>query len=357
MNRYKKYIFIVMTLVLSMSMFACNSEQQNDGKITIMTTLFPQYDFARQIVGDKCEVKLLLPPGTESHSYEPTPKDIIGINNADMLVYTGDAMEAWVATILEGIDNKELNVVDVSEGIELLKTGETEHNHSHDIEADNEDGHDNELDDNAENIHNHEEEEQESAKHYEEKEDEHEADLHHGHSHEIDPHFFTSPKNAVIMMNTILEEIVKLDPANEDFYKKNCESYIAKINEVDERLHHITDEAENNTLYFGGKFAMLYFVNEYHLSYVSPFDSCAHESEANPKSIVEIIECMKEHNANTVFFEELAEPKVAKMIAGEIDGNTLLLHSCHNVSKSEFESGVTYVDLMNQNADNLEKGL
>ncbi len=315
MNRYKKCVLIVITLVISMNLFACSSKQQDAEKITIMTTLFPQYDFARQIVGDKCEVQLLLPPGSESHSYEPTPKDIININNADMLVYTGDDMEVWVATILEGVDNEVLNVVDVSEGIELFKTGEADHNHSHEV------------------------------------------DLEHGHSHEVDPHFFTSPKNAIIMMNTILEEIVKLDPDNEEYYRSNCEAYIARIIEVDERLRNIAEEVEDKTLYFGGKFAMLYFVNEYHLSYVSPFDSCSHESEANPKSIVEIIECMKEHGADTVFYEELADPKVAEMIADEIGGNTLLLHSCHNVSKDEFESGVTYVDLMNQNADNLEKGL
>lgn len=333
--KLKRMVISAMLVIASLFLVSCG-EKEDDGKITIMTTLFPQYDFTKQIVGDKCEVQLLLPPGSESHSYEPTPKDIININNAEMLVYTGDDMEAWVATILEAVDNKELNVVDVSEGIELVKTGEADHTHSHD---------------HGEDEHSHEDEAKNEEGH------DHEADLEHGHSHDIDPHFFTSPKNAIIMMHTILAEVIKIDPDNEGYYRSNCEAYIARINEVDERLHHIAEEAENTTLYFGGKFAMLYFVNEYHLSYVSPFDSCSHESEANPKSIVEIIECMKEHGADTVFYEELADPKVAEMIASEIGGNTLLLHSCHNVSKEEFERGVTYVDLMNQNADNLEKGL
>ena len=331
MHKFKKLNVLFFMLVVVLFAAACdtNNEKSDDSKITIMTTLFPQYDFARQIVGDKCEVKLLLPPGIDSHSYEPTPNDIIDINDSEMIIYTGDDMEAWVATILDAIDNDKLNVVDVSEGIELLETGAVEHTHSHEHEED----------EHAEDEHTHE------------------VDLEYGHVHGIDPHFFTSPKNAVIMMNTILEQIVKLDPENEDYYRKNAEAYIEKINEVDEKIHHIVEEAENKTLYFGGKFAMLYFVNDYHLSYVSPFDSCSHESEANPKSIVDIIECMNDHGADTVFYEELADPKVAKMIAEEINGNTLLLHSCHNVSKEDLEKGVTYVDLMNQNAENLMKGL
>ncbi len=334
MIRYKKFLLVIIIAVIMVNLLACDNEKQEDSKITIMTTLFPQYDFAKQIVGDKCEVKLLLPPGVGSHSYEPTPKDIIDINNSDMIIYTGDIMEAWVATIIESADNEKLNVVDLSEGIELLETGEAEHEHSH--------GHEDEF--SNEEKHEHEE-------------DNHEVDLEHGHAHGIDPHFFTSPKNAVIMMNTILEQIVKIDPENEQHYRENAKAYIEKINEVDEKIHHIVEESANKTLYFGGKFAMLYFVNEYHLSYVSPFDSCAHESEANPKSIVEIIECMNEHGADTVFYEELVDPKVANMIAEEIDGNTLLLHSCHNVSKEDMEKGVTYVDLMNRNAENLMKGL
>lgn len=330
--RNKKWVLFIVISVIMVNLLACDNEKQEDSKITIMTTLFPQYDFAKQIVGDKCEVKLLLPPGVDSHSYEPTPKDIIDINNAEMIIYTGNEMEAWVATILQAIDNEKINVVNVSEGIELLETGAAEHEHEH----------------NHEHSHEHEEELEEEN---------HKVDLEHGHVHGIDPHFFTSPKNAVIMMNTILEQVVKLDPENEAFYRKNAVAYIEKINEVDEKIHHIVEESENKTLYFGGKFALLYFVNEYHLSYVSPFDSCGHESEANPKSIVEIIECMNEHGADTVFYEELVDPKVANMIAEEIDGKTLLLHSCHNVSKEDLEKGVTYVDLMNQNAENLMKGL
>ncbi len=322
-----KIIFLTSILLMAFLCFvACGDKSKDDNKITIVTTLFPQYDFARQMVGGKCEVKLLLTPGTEAHSYEPTPQDIIDINDAELFIYTGDAMEAWARTILDGIDNKELKVLDMSNEIELLETGDAEHEHSHE-------GH-------------------------EEEHEEHEDEVFgHAHSHDIDPHFFTSPKNAIVMMNNILEAIIDIDSENEEYYRQNCESYVNELKKVDERLHEIVHKAQTDTIYFGGKFALLYFVNEYELSYVSPFDSCSHEAEANPKDIVDIIECMKEHGATTVFYEELTDPKVANIIADEVDGKALLLHSCHNVSKEDIENNVTYVDLMNQNADNLEKGL
>lgn len=335
--KYKKILLMSLIMVIMVVSASCSNQKVDDDKITIVTTLFPQYDFAKQIVGDKCEVILLLPPGTDSHSYEPTPRDIINISEADMFIYTGDIMEAWAQTILDAVDNEDLKVVDVSKDIELLETGEVLHEHNHNEEFE---------EDEHEHSHEHSHEHEES-----------EDGFGHSHSHDIDPHFFTSPHNAMIMMNTILKEVVELDGDNEDYYVKNYETYLKELEAVDERLHEICESAENKTLYFGGKFAMLYFVNDYHLSYVSPFASCAHESEADPKSIVDIIECMNEHDAKAVFYEELADPKVAKIIAEEVDGETYLLHSCHNVSKDDLEKGVTYVDLMNQNADNLEKGL
>ncbi len=320
----KRLSLVLMVLLISINILSCgNDANGKEDKITIMTTLFPQYDFAKQIVGDKCEVVLLLPPGGSSHSYEPSPKDIIDINNADLFIYTGDDMEAWVSTILSGIDNKDLNVLDLSANIQLINGGETGHDHEHEHEHEGEE----------ENI------------------------FGDSHSHDVDPHYFTSPKNAMVMLQDIYTKIVELDSENAEYYQKNFESYMAELVAVDKEIHEIVHEAENDTLYFGGKFALIYFTTEYCLSYESPFASCSHEAEASPKSIVHIIECMKENNVSTIFYEELADPKVAEIIAGEIGGQALLLHSCHNVSKEEFEKGVSYVDLMRQNAENLRIGL
>lgn len=348
MFRNRKIILIFSIIVLAVSMAACGKKSEvKENKKMIITTLFPQYDFARQIVGDKFEVRLLLPPGGDSHSYEPTPRDIIDINNAELFVYTGDDMEAWAKTILAGIDNKELNVLDLSKNIALLNTGE------HDNETDTD-----HMDETHEENHNsHIEGEKHSEEEYTHEEHEEENIFGHTHSHNVDPHYFTSPKNAMIMLTDIYEEIVELDPENGEYYKKNYDAYMEKLVDIDEEIYEIVENADYDTIYFGGKFALLYFVQEYDLQYVSPFDSCAHEAEANPKSIVEIIECMEQHGVNTVFYEELVDPRVANIIAEEAKGEALLLHSCHNVSKEEFEQGVTYVELMKMNAEHLRTGL
>ncbi len=320
LNKITKAIAVITVLSTFIILSACGKgeKEDTDKKIQIVTTLFPQYDFARQIAGDKAEVTLLLKPGTESHDYDPTPADMISINDADLFIYTGEYMEGWAANILDSVDNKELNILDVSKGITLCKTGEDEHEHS-------------EKDEHA-------------------KEDE-------GHNHEYDPHIWTSPKNAIVMMNNILEEIIKLDPENEAYYRENAEKYIAEIESIDTQIRDIVANAKYDTIYFGGRFAMLYFVNEYGLKYVSAFDSCSTETEPGAKLVAAIVDEMKSNGAKVVFYEELASPKTAEAIAEEVDGETLLLHSCHNVSSDEFENGATYVSIMKQNVINLEKGL
>ena len=145
----KKLLVVWLTATMALSICSCGVgkyAELDENKLLIVTTLFPQYDFAKQIAGDKAEVVLLLSPGVESHDFEPTPSDIILINKADLFIYTGDEMEPWVVTILDSIDNQELNVLDVSEGIELICEEENhEHNHVHDeTEVTDEDEHDHE---------------------------------------------------------------------------------------------------------------------------------------------------------------------------------------------------------------------
>lgn len=315
----KQTLAKILTIILMMgcvfSFSACSKDDKdNNEKITIVTTLFPQYDFARQIAGDKAEVTMLLNPGTESHDYDPTPSDMIKINNADLFIYTGKYMEAWAADILDSVDNKELDILDVSKNITLHKTTEDEE---------------------------HEHEENESEEHI----------------HEYDPHIWTSPKNAIIMLNNILEELIKIDSENEEYYRNNAENYIKQLEELDSEFKDIVAHSEYNTIYFGGRFAMLYFVEEYGLNYVSAFDSCSSETEPGAKLVTKIVDDMKKNGAGVVYYEELASTKTAQAIADEIGGEILLLHSCHNVSSDDFNNGVTYISIMKQNAENLKIGL
>ncbi len=374
----KKVITICLMTTVFLQLYGCGIGKYSnidEDKLLIVTTLFPQYDFARQIAGDKAEVVLLLSPGVESHDFEPTPSDIILINKADLFIYTGEEMEPWVATILESLDNPELNILDVSEGIELICEEENhEHNHVHD---DNElgvtDEVENDYDTEVEDAHDHEAEMDEGHSHDHESETM-DKELHdnkeneniifgesehsgHDHSHTADPHIWTSPVNAMKMVENIEHAIVELDEVNKGYYHENASNYIQGLENVDSELRDIATHAHNNTIYFGGRFAMSYFTHEYGLSYAAAFDSCQAESEPSARLIVMIIENMRETGAKYVFYEEMTDPKAARIIAEEIGGETLLLHSCHNVSKAEMEAGVTYLSLMQQNVQNIKRAL
>lgn len=313
MKYLKKMVYSIMLISVVMGLVSCsNGEEKKDtDKISIVTTLFPDYDFAKQIAGDRADVKLLLDPGVEAHDYDPSPADIIAINKADLFIYTGDNMEQWAQSIIDSLEKNTVTVVDASEGITLVKSTE----------------------------------------------DEHEDETGDGHSHEYDPHIWTSPKNAVTMINTILEAIVKADPKNEAYYRKNADNYISQIRELDTEFKDIVENAKYNTIYFGGRFALIYFVKEYGLGYMAAFDSCSSETEPSAKLVTNIVDAMKKNGATVVYYEELTDPKAAEAIAAEVDGITLLLHSCHNVSAEDMKNGATYVSLMKQNAENLKIGL
>ena len=312
MKYLNKIIYTTVLLLITVCLAACSSgkKESDTNKISIVTTLFPNYDFARQIAGDKADVTLLLDPGVESHDYEPSPSDIIAINKADLFIYTGDNMEHWAANIINSLEKDSVTVIDTSINISLVKSAKND----------------------EENINN-------------------TASL------EYDPHIWTNPKNAIVMINTILDAIIKEDPKNEDYYRKNADNYVSKIKELDTEFQEIAAEAKYDTIYFGGRFALIYFVQEYGLGYMAAFDSCSSETEPSAKLVTNIIEAMKKNGATVVYYEELAEPKAAEAIAEEIDGSTLLLHSCHNLSAKDMKNGETYVSLMQKNAENLRIGL
>ena len=207
----------VMTVV-----FGCTSAEKkraDDGKFKIVATLFPQYSFAKEIVGDRAEVELLLPPGTDSHAFDPSMSELLKIQDADLFLYTGEKMETWASSFIKAADES-MTVVDLSEGIELLSPsdGEAEH-HDHD------------------HGHGHE------------------------HEHNVDPHIFTSPVNAVHMARTICDALIQLDPSGKEIYIANTETLCALLLSLDKKFRELAAESKGKTLYFGGKFSLLYFVH------------------------------------------------------------------------------------------------
>ncbi len=303
----KKVLSLIAVFVLIFSLVSCGKTRREDnGKPNIIATLFPQYDFARAIAGDKANVKMLLSPGTDSHDYDPTPSAALEISQCDLFVYTGDNMEMWAATLLTNVDRQKVYVLDCTQGIEF-KASDDDHEH--------------------------------------------------GHEHELDPHVWTSPVNAIKMVENILDAICAVDGENAAFYKANAEKYIKQLDALDAEFREVVATGIRKEVVFGSRFALKYFADEYGLSYTAAIASCESEDEPSVSVMNAIIEKVKTEHIPVVYYEELSEPRIAQKIAEETGCKIRQFHSCHNVSKDEFDRGVTYIDLMKENAKVLKEGL
>ncbi len=299
-------ILLALFLFTGCQKAALPSEKQGNGKKTIIATLFPQYDFAREIAKDKVDITLLLKPGMESHTFEPSPEDMVNISKCDLFLYTGDNMEPWAKGMLEGFQN-DVPTLDVSNGVTFL-------------EASGEEAHD-------------------------------------AHAHGLDPHIWTDPQNASIMVKNIADKLCEIDPDNEEFYRANEKEYLEKLTELDEEFEKVVSEGKRKTIVFGGRFALSYFAKAYDLEVVSAYDSCSEESEPSASVVAKIVDLVKTEKIPVIYYEEMTDPKVAKVIAEETNTKILLLHSTHNLSKDEFDQKESYLSLMEQNVVNLKEGL
>ncbi len=323
MKCYRKLGAVISILcMISLFVVGCsNSETTNSkgaesdsaSKIKVVTTLFPQYDFVNEVGKDAVEVTMLLKPGVESHTYEPAPSDIVKINKADIFLYTGDEMEPWVAKILDSLDS-DVMIVDLSKNITLEKVED------HDDEEE----------------HEHEEED---------------------HVHSYDPHIWTNPLNAKIMVEDITKALCEVNEANKAIFEENAKAYLSELDQLDQDIRVAVSEAKRSEVVFGGRFAFYYFFEEYGLDYIAAYDSCSSETEPSAKTIARIIDTVKEKQIPVIFYEEFANPKVAESIASATGAKTLLLHSCHNVSTDDYKDGATYLSLMYQNLENLKEAL
>ena len=305
--------FFILTLPGCIS---SKSEASQSDKITVVATLFPQYDFAKQIAGDKAEVSLLLPPGTESHTYDPSPADILKVFSSDVFLYTGKEMEPWAEKIINSVKNKNLIIGNVSAGIDLMKV---EHRHHH--------------------------------------EKEHHHDNASQHEHNFDPHIWLDPSLAAKMVDNIALTFCQKDPRNSDFYKNNAEIYKNKLCELDNNFKNMINSSKRKSIVFAGRFAHLYFINRYGLEYIAAFDGCSTEAEPSVKKVSKIIDFIHKNNIPAIYYEEISEPKVANSIAEQTGMKTLKFSTLHNVTKEQLENNVTYIDLMQENLENLRQGL
>jgi len=336
----KKFKYISYALLLSAMLFfiGCSSEkieseiQENTG-ITVVTTLFPQYDFVRQIAKDKANVILLLPPGVEAHSYEPTPRDIVTIENASLFVYTGETMEPWAQKVINTVNSEKLIVVDSSEGL-LDPMDHDEESIEHDDDHEDHEDHDDDHD---------------------EEHDEHDEE-HDEHGHGQDPHIWLDPVKAKEMVGHILAGLIEADPQNTDFYKSNAQVYLLQLDGLHQNINESLMDFEHKEIMVGGHFAFGHFAERYEIEVESAYEGFAPNAEPSPKRIAELIDHMNEMDMRYIYHEELVDPKIAKVIANETKAELLILHGAHNLSKEELESGITYIEIMEGNLERLVIG-
>ena len=308
-------LFTVLAIVIASVFSGCGQKENQASGVKIVSTIFPQYDFARAITGDKGSLKMLIPPGGEAHTYEPTPQDIISIQEADVFLYIGGESDAWVDNILDSVDTSKTKVVKLIDCVDTLQeeTIEGMQEEKHSDEDDNEP--------------------------------------------ETDEHIWTSPKNAIKMVNAISDAICQADSQNDKYYKENTKNYVSKLEELDKSFSEIVKNGKRNEIIFGDRFPLVYFTKEYGLKYYAAFPGCASETEPSASTIAFLTDKVKEDKIPVVFKIELSSSAVADTIAGETGAKVLTFYSCHNLSKDQFNNGETYLSMMTDNLAVLKTAL
>lgn len=326
MKRFLSFILsLFIVLLTAFSLSSCSSEKSNSAiqdneKISVVTTIFPYYDFTRSIAGDKADIKLLLSPGSEPHSYDPSPSDIVAIENCDIFIYNGGESDEWVENVLDSIENKNMKIMRMMDYVDLLYEQSVEHDeHEHGEE------------------HNHVDE--------------------HEHGEEYDEHIWTSVKNAEKLSDAIYYELSACDSANKSIYSSNRDRYISKLKSLDSKFSDIVSNAKRNTVVFGDRFPFLYFVTDYSLYYDCAFPGCSSETEPSISTVTHMIDFTRDNQISVVFYLEFSNGRVARLISEDTGAKTMRYSSCHNVTKDEFADGATYISLMEQNANALREAL
>ncbi len=307
----KRLLCLIVSLTAVVGLCGCSAlkDGASDDKLKIVATIFPAYDFARQIFGDTAEVTLLLKPGMESHSYDPSARDIVRIEKCDLFIYNGGESDAWVENILKSTEN--VNTLRMMGSVEVLAE---------------------EFSEGMEHDHDHND----------------------GESDEYDEHIWTSPKNAAKIVESIKSAAVKLSPENEAVYESAAKNYINKINALDGKFRELLD-GEERYFVFGDRFPLLYFFREYGLNYYAAFPGCGSETEPSARIIAFLGERLESPDTvSAVFYIELSNHKLADTLASDKGISSYEFHTCHNITADDFSAGESYVSLMERNYNTLK---
>ena len=319
-KRVKVLSLVTSLLLVLFALSACApqaSTAKTDG-ISIVSTVFPSYDFARQITaGTNANVTMLLQPGEEVHSFDPTSQDIIRVQSADLFAYVGGENDTWVENVLSGLD-KSVHTFKMMDYVTLYEE---------------------ELTDGMQP----EQEEPQPAGTAAEA--------------EWDEHVWTAPVNAISIVKAMTSELAAIDPANAATYQANSDAYVKQLEALDQSFRDVVNGAARKTVVFADRFPVRYFVEEFGLQYYAAFPGCSADTEPSAATLAALIDHVKTEKIPYVFYIEMSNQKMADTVCEETGAQKLLFHTCHNVTKAEFESGETYLSLMQNNVLALQKAL
>ena len=309
MTSKKHYIFLLLLLLLIISCKDSRENEKQDNKLRVIATIFPLYDFARNIGGDQVKVSMLLPPATDAHNFELKPDDIIRISKADLFLYVNMEMEHWAYKVINATStNTKMLPMETGSGISMLPvTGSDE-------------------------------------------------DEDHHHSSKFDPHIWLDFVNAQKMVDNITTALVKIDQRHSDYYLKNAALYKNKLAALDNKFTVGLTGCKSRTILHAGHWAFAYLANKYGLKYYSVYNVSA-DSEPEPQKIIALIQQIKNTKAPYIYSEELMNPRLAETIATETGASLLKLNNGNTISKAEMSRGVSFLSLMEENLVNLKKGM
>ena len=303
----KRTISIIMFILLIFCAAGCTADIQKNDKLSIITTIFPAYDFARAVAGDMADVTMLLSPGAEIHSFDPTPRDMTAILHCDLFIYNGGESDAWVEKLLSSSEYKDVKTLRMTDCVKL---------YDEEIKEGMEDkGGDDEK--------------------------------------EADEHVWTSPVNAISIVNAIAVKLTDIDGRNAGTYMTNAQNYTMKLTDLDMRFKKAVEKIQNKTLVFADRFPMRYFTEQYGFDYYAAFPGCSSQTEPSAATITFLIKKINDENIPAVFTIEFSDGRLADTICAETNAKKYTLHSCHNVTAEDFNAGKTYIDIMNDNLNTL----
>ena len=369
----KKILAFMLSLMLLIGLVPCTGFAESK-PVTVVTTIFPIYDWARQIIGENenTNLVLLLDNDVDLHSYQPSAQDIMTISTADLFIYVGGESDEWVEDVLESAMNPELVSISLTEAMgEDLKLEEIvegmEHEHDHDHEHDHEEDEEHDHDHDEDEGHDHEEEEHdhdEDHDHEEEHDEDHDHDEEHDHDHEheeeYDEHVWLSLRNARKLTAAIAKALAGIDAANADAVLANAADYDAKLQELDARYAEVVENASLKTVLFADRFPFRYLTDDYGLTYFAAFTGCSAESEASFATIAFLAGKADELNLPAVLTIEGGNYKIADTViatAKKADRKVLTMNSMQSVTAEDVENGMTYLSMMEENLTALKEAL